>query len=329
MVQYFQNALSGKGKVHVCNNCNSVAMIHADNAVISPDIYSKNYINFLLKYCQKNDIKLIVPLFDIDLPVLSSHKKIFQHEGINILVSDVGTVKICNDKYQTYSFLRNYKIATPETCLSIAHAQNLLKKNKLNFPLMLKPRWGMGSMCVYQAETLQELNVFYKKLKREIFNTYLKFESVFDVNNCVVIQEKLCGQEYGLDVFNDLKGKYITTVPKIKLSMRAGETDAAKVIKHPGFASLGKKLSTLLGHIGNLDVDCFMENGKKYVLEMNCRFGGQYPFSHSAGVNLPLQIITWLKGGKTDMKLFSFAKDIVIAKDIFLTNMNSPLLGGK
>ena len=109
--------------------------------------------------------------------------------------------------------------------------------------------------------------------------------------------------------------------------MRAGETDTAKVIKHSGLASLGKKLSTLLGHIGNLDVDCFINNGKKYILEMNCRFGGQYPFSHLSGVNLPLQVLIWLEGGTTDMKLFSFAKDIVLAKDISLTNMNIRLPG--
>lgn len=41
---------------------------------------------------------------------------------------------------------------------------------------------------------------------------------------------------------------------------------------------------------------------------MNCRFGRQYPFTHSAGVNIPLQIIKWLK------KL-SMDKNITTQKD--------------
>ena len=46
-----------------------------------------------------------------------------------------------------------------------------------------------------------------------------------------------------------------------------------------------------------------MDNGDVYVLEMNCRFGGQYPFTHNAGVNIPLQIIKWLRGQSTDKSI--------------------------
>lgn len=34
---------------------------------------------------------------------------------------------------------------------------------------------------------------------------------------------------------------------------------------------------------------------------MNARFGGGYPFSHLAGVNLPKAIITWLTGEQLDV----------------------------
>ena len=57
-----------------------------------------------------------------------------------------------------------------------------------------------------------------------------------------------------------------------------------------------------------IERECDMDNGDVYVLEMNCRFGGQYPFTHNAGVNIPLQIIKWLK------KL-SMDKNITTQKD--------------
>lgn len=55
-----------------------------------------------------------------------------------------------------------------------------------------------------------------------------------------------------------------------------------------------------LHHIGNLDVDIFEKNGEYYVLELNPRFGGGYPFSYEAGVNFPKAIIEWLKGNEID-----------------------------
>ena len=36
--------------------------------------------------------------------------------------------------------------------------------------------------------------------------------------------------------------------------------------------------------------------GKCCVLEMNARFGGGFPFSYLAGVDMPKAIIMWLKG---------------------------------
>mgnify|MGYP000864033393 FL=1 len=328
MIEFFKNALSGQGEVHACNNELSVALIHADKAIISPDIYSNNYIDFLLKYCIKNDIKLVVPLFDLDLPVLSANRKLFEKHGIFLLVSDIGVVNICNDKYMTYLFLKKHNIATPETCLTIDETKKLLKEKKISFPLIVKPRWGMGSICLYQVDSLEELHTVYYKVKNDIFKTYVKYESEKDMYKCVIIQNKLVGQEYGIDVINDLSGNYITSVPKIKISQRAGETDIARVIKHKSLSLFSKKIAHLLKHIGNLDLDCFIANRKIYVLDLNCRFGGQYPFSHFAGINLPVQTIKWLRGEKTDMRLFSFNNDCVFAKDITLTKLEINGRGG-
>jgi hypothetical protein len=107
-------------------------------------------------------------------------------------------------------------------------------------------------------------------------------------------------------VLNDLDGNFAGLVPKKKVAMRSGETDSAEVIDHNGLARVGKSLAASLKHIGNLDVDCFEKDGKVYVLEMNCRFGGQYPFSHLAGVNYPAAIVSWLSGETPSHDFFSY-----------------------
>lgn len=73
-----------------------------------------------------------------------------------------------------------------------------------------------------------------------------------------------------------------------------------------------KKISELSKHIGNLDLDLFLCNGKNYVLEMNARFGGGYPFSHLAGVNLPLAIIKWANREEVDVNSILKEKDNIV-----------------
>ena len=115
-----------------------------------------------------------------------------------------------------------------------------------------------------------------------------------------MIQERLHGQEYGLDVVNDLDGHYVTTFAKRKLAMRDGETDRACTEAHEGLLRLGEALGRTLKHRGNLDCDVFVSGNDCYVLEMNPRFGGGYPFSHVAGANLPAALIAWAQGQQPD-----------------------------
>jgi carbamoyl-phosphate synthase large subunit len=69
--------------------------------------------------------------------------------------------------------------------------------------------------------------------------------------------------------------------------MRSGETDVAITVKEPKLESLGKMLGEITQHPANMDVDVFFDGTDAYILEMNARFGGGYPFSHLAGVDLP------------------------------------------
>ena len=131
------------------------------------------------------------------------------------------------------------------------------------------------------------------------------------------------GQEYGLDVINDLNKEYKNTVVKIKHAMRSGETDCAETVNDIRFKELGASISKKLGHIGNLDVDVFLVNDSLNILEMNARFGGGYPFSHMAGVNLPQAIVNWVEGKDASEDLFNERFGVLAHKDIRIIQINS------
>lgn len=314
MVGYFKDALAGTGEVHAANSDYTYAMQQADKHICTPLIYDERYIGFLLDYCIKTKISAVIPLFDIDLPVLSQARYEFARQGIQVVVSNYETTQICNDKWRTHNFLMQKGIGTPISFISMNECLGALEKGIVSFPLTIKPRWGMGSIGIYHAEAHDELRIFYNKLKREVFSTYLKYESGLDAENCVLIQEKLIGEEFGIDVFNDLDGDFLTAVPKKKIAMRSGETDSAIVLDDHRLLALGRTLSHSLGHVANLDVDCFIANSALKVLEMNCRFGGQYPFSHLAGVNFPLAIVKMLQGDYVPEALLKARMDVMGVK---------------
>lgn len=316
IIEYFKKALAKSGIIHAANSIYTYSMKVADKSVITPLIYDDCYINFLLNYCINNDINVIIPLFDIDLAILAKNKKKFEENNVIVLVSNFDFVEICNDKWMTYKYLINLNLHTPHTFIKIEDTLTALKNGIIKYPLIIKPRWGMGSIGIFEAENENELEVLYKKTFYCIKNSYLKFESNQDLQNCVVIQEKIDGEEFGLDLLNDLCGNYLTCIPKKKLAMRAGETDIAEIVDKKELVLIGKSLSTYTKHIGNLDIDCIYSNEKYYIIEMNCRFGGQYPFTHLAGANFPKVLIDLINTNSYDKSLLNVKYGTIGYKDI-------------
>lgn len=321
MVKYFKEVLGDSGKVFVCNSDDkSIAFKYADEKVISPLIYDEQYIPFLLEYCKKNKIDILLSLFDIDLLMIARNKQKFADIGTIVVVSDENIVEICNDKWKTYQFLRGNGFNTPESYLDINQVMQKIDAGKLKYPIVVKPRYGCGSISVAIAYDKDDLIYLTKKANEDIDNSYLKYESAV-TNNKVIYQECLKGQEYGADIINDLSGNIQNVIVRKKIAMRSGETDIAELVDEPEIKSILNKLGQITKHIGNMDVDVFLVNGVPYILEMNARFGGGYPFSHMGGCNLPAAIVKWAQGEKIDKNLISVEAGVTGFKEIFITEV--------
>ena len=103
--------------------------------------------------------------------------------------------------------------------------------------------------------------------------------------------------------------------------MRAGETDCAETVNNAELVELGERISNTLHHIANLDVDIFLSEGKPYILEMNARFGGGYPFSHMAGVDLPSAIVKWVQHEIVPSSMLEAEYGVRCQKDLNLVRL--------
>lgn len=294
LVQFFREALNGRGLVFAADaSPDAPAMAEADRAFVVPLVNHPSYLDELFKTAVSHDVGLLISLNDLDLPVLSRARERFLAAGVIPVVSDPHVIDICFDKNKTAEFLDRAGLSGPKTYLAFADARAALERGEVAFPLIVKPRWGTASIGLEYAGNIDELELAFELVRRRLGRTILSEISATDSEHSVMIQEYLRGQEFGLDVVCDLESRYIATFVKRKISMRAGETDRAETVNRPDLEEAGKRIALQLRHVGNLDCDVFHTANGLFVLEMNPRFGGGYPFSHVAGANLPAALLAW------------------------------------
>ncbi len=320
LLKYFKEQLGGDGLVVATDmQLTAPALTAADSKEQVPAVYADDYIDRTIDICRKHNIAALISLNDLELPILVANRRRFDEIGVKVIVSSAEVIDICFDKYKTAQYVESLGLKSPKTYISLDKAIEALDMDELTFPLVLKPRWGSGSIGIEFVNDKDELKETYaqllKKVKKSILGTASKGDEY------ILIQEAIKGQEYGMDVMNDLEGNNRGVSVKMKLAMRAGETEKARTVDNPAIRAIGRTLGEDLKHIGNLDVDIFERDGQYYVLELNPRFGGGFPFSYEAGVNFPKAIIEWLKGSEIDNSILEPKYNVAFAKCDYLVEI--------
>lgn len=321
LLRYFKEQLGEDGLIVGTDmQLTAPALSAADIKEQVPAVYADNYIGLTLDICKRHDINAVISLNDLELPILAANKYRFEEVGVKPIVSAPEVIDICFDKFRTAKYVESLGLKSPKTFVNIEDAKSALANGELSYPLVLKPRWGSGSIGIEFVNNETELEEVYAMLLKKVRSSILATASKSE--EYILIQEAIKGQEYGMDVMNDLTGKNRGVSVKKKLAMRAGETDKAQTVDNAEIRAIGRKLGESLGHIGNLDVDIFERNGQYYVLELNPRFGGGFPFSYEAGVNFPKAIIEWLRGGDVDNAILEPRYGMTFAKCDYLVNVD-------
>lgn len=318
LLKYFKENLTEGDKIIATDmQLSAPALQVADMKLQVPAVYDSNYIDITLDICKKHKVNALISLNDLELPILANNKRLFEEFGVKVIVSSPEVIDICFDKYKTAQWIESIGLKSPKTYIRLEDAKKALESGEISFPLFMKPRWGSGSIGLESISDMEDLDIYYNILMKKIKKTILATASIG--NEYILIQEKLTGNEYGLDVMNDLDGNNVGVSVKQKLAMRSGETDKAITLDLPDVKQMGEQIGKELRHIGNLDVDIMQRaNGDYCILELNPRFGGGFPFSYEAGVNLPKAIIEWIKGNDTDYSILIPQYNKMFAKNDYL-----------
>ncbi|MBN2208522.1 MAG: ATP-grasp domain-containing protein [Candidatus Coatesbacteria bacterium] len=297
LVKAFQRALSelGGGKVVAADMSPlSAALLQSDEFEVVPPLDSPGFIEHLEGICRKHGISAIIPSIDKDLPFLASHRERLRKNGITAVVSSAETIAICDDKYRTYQFFCDNGIPSPITWLPDELPANT---DKLHWPLLVKPRRGIGGKGIYRVADEEELRFYLERTTN------------------AVIQEFLPGVEYSFDTLSDFDGKALSVVPRERLYVRDGEVFKGRTVRNMEFIELVAKAAEALKLIGPAVVQGLLdERGALKLTEANPRFGSGALLSIAAGADLAKDLIRLIRGERIEPKLGRFKDGVYLLR---------------
>lgn len=299
LVQYFKEELHKIGGKVIAIDCDpsAPALQVADYAENVPIVTHPDYIKKVRNLCIKYDVHAVLSLIDPELSVLASQKHEFAKENIKIIVSNKEIVDLCLDKYFTFTFLEKHCLPAVPTYINKDDILIDIHKQKLSFPLVIKPRYGSASIGITIIRSLEEL------------------ETLWFGNDDLVVQPFISGQEYGIDGYVDLVSyETINIFCKRKIKMRAGETDKSVSVLDPNLIQLTTKVINHLKSIGPIDIDCFKTDNGYLISEINPRFGGGYPHAHEMGQNFVKNIINNLSGKANEVMVAKYPEGSIMIK---------------
>jgi carbamoyl-phosphate synthase large subunit len=297
LVRYFREALHGAGKIIATNTLpDTPGMYAADEAIVVPASHDPSYVNVIEDICQLHHIGIICSLHDLDTFVLSQHRDRLSRTGAIPVLPNPEWAKICLDKYECGQILEQYGFRPPWACIDLNQAETAVAEGRVQFPLIVKARFGFGSFGLHTCRNLIELKTWHRQVATEIVGSAIQQFCPLPEALSVLIQQAVVGPEFCVDVVNDLHGHYAAHFGCHVYSMRAGESDSAITVDVGMAGDLPLKLSRLTQHCGIWGIDVIVDNGIPKVIDINPRFTGDYPFQHIAGANIPACLVAWARG---------------------------------
>lgn len=317
LVRWFKEALvlngiSGK-VIAVDLDPHSPARVFADDFFLAPRVDDDTYVPWLRDLLLANNIELAVSINDFELSRWSALPA--SSEWASLIRLDLLNQSIVEDKVLMNKVLESSGILIPRTWTG--ERPNLIAEESSSYRFVTKGRFGSASRglrFVGRADLSQAID----SASLEVTNRYgilAPLQDEYAPSELVIVQEEIWGTEFGLDVVCDLHRDFSCVFARRKIAMRNGETDRAESVRADEFVDVAKRIAKAVPHAGSIDVDVIRnENGDIYVIDINPRFGGGYPFSHLAGAHSPALYVAWKSSSTVKREWMTYQPGVIGGK---------------
>jgi carbamoyl-phosphate synthase large subunit len=266
------------------------ALYHCDRRVVVPRIADSTYVPTLTTLCAEHDVRLVVPLNDLDFPVLARERT--QLAPALVLLPEAEATVRMSDKLEAHRFFVANGIPSPRSWTPEDVPADV------RYPVLVKAREGFGSRNIHRASDPDELAFF------------LRYTPVHSF-----VQEICVGEEFSIDVFSDMEGRCLNAIPRTMLLSKGGESIKGVSIKDEELIEHGARVAEVVGVKGPANIQCFREpDGSLPVTDVNTRFGGGFPVPLAAGGRYPELALALARGERPEPRLGDFVEGVAMTR---------------
>ena len=251
------------------------------NHFITGNLEESNNLEKFIKLIRSNKIDVVLPGNEYDVLTLSKNKSLLESvTKAIIIVSPEKTIELANDKWQTYEYLKSKNIAIPKTYLwtDKTSLDDIVKD--IDFPWIIKPRFGTASKGVMSITSLAEAREFVAITSNPLIQEKL-----------INLKQDRLGSEYTCSVFKDIKGNFIGPIVA-RRTLRNGTSWIVEVVSKPNLDDYLLSIAQSLDYSGPLNIQLIETSSGPKLLEINCRFSGTTGIRSYFGFNEPEMSIT-------------------------------------
>jgi carbamoyl-phosphate synthase large subunit len=273
------------------------ALYEADAGYIVPRSDDPGFLNYLVDFCLKREVKLVIPTRDEELLFFAEHNDVFVQRGIRVMIGSREVVAGCLDKRSFLQFCSQHGFAFPKLWPPRDW------QNPAIYPVFVRPRSGKGSQGSRKIDSTFELDALINNPKEAL------------------VQEYIDQPEYTVDLFADFHGKIISVVPRKRLYVWGGESFVTITDRNPQIIQETMRLAETLGLVGHNTIQCFFRGGKPLFIEINPRFGGAVHLSIRAGADSPSFLLRIMLGEDIEPCVGQFTDQLAMSRyveDTFL-----------
>ena len=266
------------------------ALYHCDRHALVPRIADPAYVPALAVLREEHDVRLVVPLNDLDFPVLARERE--QLVPALVLLPDPEVSARMSDKLEAHRYFVANGIPSPRSWAPEEIPGDV------RYPVLVKAREGFGSRNIHRAANREQLDFFL---------------GYTDVPSFV--QEVCRGEEFSIDVFCDLEGRCLNAIPRTMILSKGGESIKGASIQDRELIEHGARVAETIGIKGPANVQCFREpDGSLPITDVNTRFGGGFPVPLAAGGRYPELALALASGERPEPRLGDFADGVVMTR---------------
>ena len=270
----------------------------ADKKYLCPPVkQSIDYLNFIFEIIQRESIQFVFPCYSGEISLFAKNKKELLKIGANVLLPNVDTIKLCNDKMKSNSRAKEINIPVPEI---------FANPTESDLPIFTRLVEGSSSDGALLIENELLLNFYLKENYKRIFQQYID------------------GVEYTVDTICDYNYDVIKACPRIRISTKSGQTVKGITVNDDKIQQYTKAICKAFKIVGVCNLQFMREGNTYYFIEVNPRYAaGGLMLTTNSGVNLPLLALKIMQGITIDqselnhnsgLKMTRYWQEIIISE---------------